>query len=68
MLSFVKPSKVIAISVNTYHMSDSRAIAYLEDVQKKTGLPATDPIRFGAEKLSDTLVSYFKSYKKPKIK
>ena len=68
MLSFVKPSKVIAIAVNTYHMSDNKAIAYLEEIQQKTGLPAADPIRFGAEKLSDQLVSYFKSYKKPKIK
>ena len=49
-------------------MSDNNAIAYLEDIQQKTGLPTTDPIRFGAEKLSDQLVSYFKSYKKPKIK
>jgi uncharacterized NAD-dependent epimerase/dehydratase family protein len=68
MLSFIKPSKVIAIAVNTYHMSDEKASAYLEDVTQKTGLPATDPIRFGAEDISNQIVSYFKSYKKPKLK
>jgi uncharacterized NAD-dependent epimerase/dehydratase family protein len=64
MLAYIKPSKVVAIAINTYNLSDERAAAYCKDVQQKTGLPTTDPIRFNAEPLCDALVSYFKDYKK----
>ncbi len=68
MLSFIKPAKVVAISVNTYHMTDDRALAYIADVGQKTGLPTTDPIRFGAELINETLLNHFKTYKKQIVK
>ena len=47
--------QVVAISVNTQHMEDAAAQAYLSKLESQLGLPATDPFRYGAEKLVDAL-------------
>lgn len=47
--------EAVAISVNTQHMDEDAARAYLSDLEKKMGLPATDPYRFGAGVLVDAL-------------
>lgn len=49
--------KVIGISVNTQHMAEDEAHAYLAEVEAQMGLPATDPFRFGSDKLVDALAS-----------
>ncbi len=49
--------KVVGISVNTQHMSEDDAHAYLAEVEGRMGLPATDPYRFGSEKLVDALAT-----------
>ena len=64
ILSFVKPAKVIGISVNTYNLSEDKAKNLISGIEEKTGLPTTDPIRFGVRKLSDSLLKYFENYKK----
>jgi uncharacterized NAD-dependent epimerase/dehydratase family protein len=64
ILSYVKPSKVAAISLNTYKLNDEKAVNAIQDLSKFLRLPVTDPIRFGAEGLTDALVSYFSTYKK----
>jgi len=47
--------QVVGVSVNTQHMSDADARAYLAQVETDMGLPATDPFRYGADKLVDAL-------------
>jgi len=47
--------QVVGVSVNTQHMSDADARAYLAKVETDMGLPATDPFRYGADKLVDAL-------------
>ena len=47
--------QVIGVSVNTQHMSEEEAKAYLEKVTADTGLPATDPYRFGCAALVDAV-------------
>jgi uncharacterized NAD-dependent epimerase/dehydratase family protein len=47
--------KVVGISVNTQHMSEDDAVAYLKDVEDRMGLPAVDPYRHGAGRLVDAL-------------
>lgn len=47
--------KVVGIAVNTQHMSEADAKAYLAQAEAEMGLPATDPFRFGAGKLVDAL-------------
>ncbi len=45
------------VSINTQHMAEAEAKAYLADVEARTGLPATDPFRFGAGKLVDAMLA-----------
>lgn len=47
----------VGVSVNTQHMADAEAKAYLAQVEAETGLPATDPFRYGAGKLVDALAA-----------
>jgi uncharacterized NAD-dependent epimerase/dehydratase family protein len=47
--------KVVGISVNTQHMSEKEAVAYLAEVEAEMGLPAVDPFRHGAERLAEAL-------------
>ncbi|TDK42389.1 N-acetyltransferase DgcN [Antarcticimicrobium luteum] len=49
---------VVGISVNTQHMGDEEAKAYLVKVEADMGLPATDPFRYGADKLVDALEAF----------
>ncbi|MFD0980503.1 N-acetyltransferase DgcN [Tropicimonas aquimaris] len=49
--------QVVGISVNTQHMSDDEANAYLAGLEAEFGLPAVDPFRHGAGKLVDALVA-----------
>ncbi|MBU2943293.1 N-acetyltransferase DgcN [Shimia thalassica] len=49
--------QVVGISVNTQHMAEDAAKAYLAELEDSMGLPATDPYRFGAGKLVDALVA-----------
>ncbi|MEP4197181.1 MAG: N-acetyltransferase DgcN [Aliishimia sp.] len=50
------PDCVVAgISVNTQHLSDDEAKAYLTQVEDRMGLPTVDPYRYGAGRLVDAL-------------
>jgi uncharacterized NAD-dependent epimerase/dehydratase family protein len=64
MLSFIKKSPVIGISLNTYHLNEEKAKQKIDEIAEKTGLPTTDPIRFGADVLSSALISHFKGFRK----
>ena len=59
--SIAKPSKITGIALNTYNLSEDRARQLIEDTTKSTGLPTTDPVRFGAGVLVDSLLNHFKS-------
>ncbi|MDX2212679.1 MAG: DUF1611 domain-containing protein [Oculatellaceae cyanobacterium bins.114] len=50
------PTKVAAIALNTFHLSEADAQAAIERVQLETGLPCTDPIRFDAEPILNALL------------
>ena len=48
----VAPSKVVALALNTsLYPSDDEARAIIEATSAETGLPADDPVRFGADRL-----------------
>ncbi len=51
----IKPSRVIGISLNTQELGDEEAQAEIERVEKETGLPTIDPVRFGSDKLMEAL-------------
>ena len=48
----VAPSKVVGVALNTsLYPSDDEARAVIEATSAETGLPADDPVRFGADRL-----------------
>jgi uncharacterized NAD-dependent epimerase/dehydratase family protein len=50
-------AQVVGYAINTQHMSEDDALAYVAKVEADLGLPATDPFRFGAGKLVDALAA-----------
>ncbi|XBQ16479.1 MAG: DUF1611 domain-containing protein [Oceanicaulis sp.] len=49
--------RAVGVSVNTRKLSDAEARAAIAAAEAETGLPATDPIRFGAGPLADALIA-----------
>jgi uncharacterized NAD-dependent epimerase/dehydratase family protein len=49
--------QVVGISVNTAAMGEDEALSYLEEVERRMGLPAADPFRQGAGRLVDALAA-----------
>ena len=47
--------QVIAVSVNTQHLSEAESLTYLAGVEAEMGLPTVDPFRQGAGRLVDAL-------------
>jgi uncharacterized NAD-dependent epimerase/dehydratase family protein len=46
-----RPARVAAIALNTRDLGEEEARAAIEAVERETGLPADDPVRFGAGKI-----------------
>ena len=52
----LRPSKVIGISLVTFDMDEAAARDEVARTQDVTGLPTTDPVRFGAEPLAEAIL------------
>jgi uncharacterized NAD-dependent epimerase/dehydratase family protein len=51
-----RPARVACIALNTMNLDDERARRAIEDAEAETGLPADDPVRFGAAGLVDVVL------------
>ena len=51
----IKPAKVIGLALNCFDLSDAEAREAIIAAESETGLPATDVVRFGADKLVDSV-------------
>jgi uncharacterized NAD-dependent epimerase/dehydratase family protein len=51
------PARIVGIALNTFHLSETDAKQAIEQATQETGLPCTDPIRFGSEPLLDAILS-----------
>jgi uncharacterized NAD-dependent epimerase/dehydratase family protein len=58
MAAYVRPARVIAISLKTNRLSDAEARAAIAAAQDETGLPADDPVRYGAGHLLDAVLAH----------
>ena len=52
-----RPSPVAAIALNTRGMDEDDARRAVAEAEQETGLPADDPVRFGAGKLVDAVLA-----------
>jgi D-glutamate N-acetyltransferase len=52
-----RPARVAAVALNTRRLDDAEARAAVEHAEDATGLPADDPVRFGAAKLVDAVLA-----------
>jgi uncharacterized NAD-dependent epimerase/dehydratase family protein len=50
-----RPAKVLALALNTRDLDEREARRVIAAAEDETGLPATDPVRFGAGTLVDAL-------------
>jgi len=51
-----RPARVACIAVNTSSLGEAEARAAVAEAEEETGLPADDPVRFGAGKLLDAVL------------
>lgn len=51
----IKPAKVIGLALNCFDLSEKEALEAIDAAEVETGLPATDVVRYGAEKLVDVI-------------
>jgi len=51
-----RPARVVAIALNTRELDDEAARAAVAAAGAETGLPASDPVRFGASLLTDAVI------------
>ena len=51
-----RAARVAAVALNTRDLDEAGARAAVEAAEKETGLPADDPVRFGAAKLVDAVL------------
>ena len=49
---WVKPARVVGIALNTRSLDEAETDLAIAEAEALTGLPATDPVKFGAEKLA----------------
>jgi uncharacterized NAD-dependent epimerase/dehydratase family protein len=52
----LRPARVAAIALHTGSLEEADARAEIDRVQKETGLPTDDPVRFGADRLLDAVL------------
>ena len=52
----LRPAKVAAIALNTSSVSEEEARSAVAAAEEETGLPADDPVRFGAGKILDAVL------------
>lgn len=50
-----EPSRVVGISCATYDLGEDEARRHVERARERTGLPVTDPVRFGPGPLADAV-------------
>jgi uncharacterized NAD-dependent epimerase/dehydratase family protein len=59
---FVHPTRTVAISLNTYDMTEAAARAACEAATRETGLPCTDPVRFDPAPLVEAVARAREAY------
>lgn len=56
-LAPIRPGRVVSVALNTFDLDEPAARRAVLDAARATGLPATDPVRFGGAPLVDALLA-----------
>lgn len=56
MAAYLKPAPVAGVAINGYDLSDAEARDWGRRIEAETGLPAVDPVKFGAEPLVQAIL------------
>jgi uncharacterized NAD-dependent epimerase/dehydratase family protein len=56
--SALRPAPVIGVALNTFDLDDDAARRAVETVQRETGLPTTDPVRFDPAPVVDAIARF----------
>lgn len=59
VVGYFKPTKVVAIGLNSVGLNDGESMAAAARIERETGLPTIDAFRFGGEKLATAVAGYF---------
>ena len=51
----MRPAEGVGVALNTLGLSEAAAHAAVEAAAQELGVPATDPVRFGAGPLADAI-------------
>lgn len=54
----LQPARVVGIAINTAGMSEEEAVRHRAEIAERTGLPVSDPVRFGVEPLLAAIRSH----------
>ncbi|CAN5866253.1 DUF1611 domain-containing protein [soil metagenome] len=57
LAAYLKPAPVVAVAINGYDLDDTQAREWAARITAETGLPAVDPVKFGAEVLIEALLA-----------
>jgi uncharacterized NAD-dependent epimerase/dehydratase family protein len=64
LAAHVRPAKILGICLNTRKLSEADARTAVSECAAKTGLPCTDPVRFGCVELIDVIEQAWKKHPK----
>jgi uncharacterized NAD-dependent epimerase/dehydratase family protein len=65
MAGYLKPAPVVGVAINGYDLTAEEARSWAARITAETGLPAVDPVKFGAEPLIDALVKACRTTRAP---
>jgi uncharacterized NAD-dependent epimerase/dehydratase family protein len=54
--SWLRPSKVVGVALNTYDLDEAAAKDAVKRVEDELGIPATDPIRYGVANILEAIL------------
>ncbi len=54
---WVRPARTVGVALNTWRLDEREARAAVVEAARATGVPATDPVRFGAGPLAEAVLA-----------